>query len=77
MDCGYSLEPPRQSMFWSEMWKKKSDFLFENFQVLVVKCSIYLNTRVFVMIFLFSDENSFWHFMQIVSNVSHLEFWHL
>ena len=29
--------------------KKKSEFLSENFQFLVVKCSIYLNRRVFVM----------------------------
>ena len=53
----YSLEPPRrggsnkylQSMFWAEMWKKISEFLSENFQFLVVKFSIYLNMRVFVM----------------------------
>ena len=31
------------------MKKKKSDFLSENFQFLVVKFSIYLNRRVFVM----------------------------
>ena len=54
--CGYSLEPPRrggsneypQYMFWAEMWKI-SEFLSENFQFLVVKFSIYLNRRVFVM----------------------------
>ena len=56
--CGYSLEPPRrggsneypQSMFWVEIWKI-SDFFFlsENFPFLVVKFSIYLNRRVFVM----------------------------
>ena len=52
----YSLEPPLwggsnkypQSMFWAEIWKI-SEFLSENFQVLVVKFSIYLNRRVFVM----------------------------
>ena len=57
MDCGYSLEPPRrggsneyqQSMFWVEIWKKKSEFLSINFQFLVVKFSIYLNRRVFAM----------------------------
>ena len=52
MDCRYSLggcnEYP-QSMFWAEIWKI-SAFLSENFQILVVKCSIYLNGRVFVMI---------------------------
>ena len=56
IDCGYSLEPPRrggskeypQSMFWAEIWKT-SEFLSENFQFLVVKFSIYLNRRVFVM----------------------------
>ena len=55
IDCGYSLEPPYrgdsneypQSMFWAEVWKI-SEFLFENFQFLV-KVSIYLNRRVFVI----------------------------
>ena len=36
-------------MFWAEIWKI-SEFLFENFQFMVVKFSIYLNRRVFVMI---------------------------
>ena len=58
IDCGYSLVPPcrsrsneyPQSMFWAEIWKK-SEFLSENFQILVVKFSIYLNYRlVFVML---------------------------
>ena len=56
IDCVYSLEPPRrggsneypQSMFWGEIWKI-SELLSENFQFLVVKFSIYLNRRVFVM----------------------------
>ena len=30
--------------------KKKSEFLSENFKFLEVKCSIYLNRRVFVML---------------------------
>ena len=58
-DCGYSLEPPHrggsngypQSVFWAEIWKM-SEFLSESFQFLVVKFSIYLNRRVFVMWFL-------------------------
>ena len=57
IDCGYALEPPHwggsnvypQSMFWAEIWKI-SEFLSENFQFLVMKFSIYLNRRVFVMI---------------------------
>ena len=56
IDCGYSLEPPRrggsneypQSMFCAEI-RKISEFLPENFQFLVVKFSVYLNRRVFVM----------------------------
>ena len=56
IDYGYSLEPPRwggsneypQSMFWVEIWKI-SEFLSENFQVLVVKFLVYLNRHVFVM----------------------------
>ena len=57
IDCGYSLEPPRrggsveypQSIFWAEIEKKISEFLSEIFLVLVVKFSIYLNKRIFVM----------------------------
>ena len=53
IDCGYSLEPPRrggsneypQSMFLSRNMKNII-FLSENFQFLVVKCSIFLNRRV-------------------------------
>ena len=58
IDCGYSLEPPRrggsneypQSMFWAEIWKISEFFIWKNCQFLVVKFSIYLNRRVFVMI---------------------------
>ena len=60
IDCGYLLEPPRrggsneypQSIFWAEMWKNISFFVFflsENFQFLEVKVSIYLNRRVSIM----------------------------
>ena len=57
IDCGYSLKPPRwdgsneypQSMFWAEIWKR-SVFLSESFQFLDVKFFIYLNRRVFVMV---------------------------
>ena len=53
---GYSLKPPRrggsneypQSMFWAEIWKI-SAFFSENFHFLVVKFSVYLNRRVFLM----------------------------
>ena len=59
IDCGYSLEPPHrgcsneypQSMFWAEIWKKYQIFLSENFMFLEVKFSIYLNRRVFVMLY--------------------------
>ena len=56
IDCEYSLEPPRrggsneypQSMFKADM--KISGFFFsENFHLLVVKFSVYLNRHVFVM----------------------------
>ena len=57
MDCGYSLEPPRQggsneypqSMFRAEIWKNITVFVSENFKFLEEKFSIYLNRRVFVM----------------------------
>ena len=56
IDCRYSLESPRrggsneylQSKFWAEIWKI-SEFLSENFHFLVLKFSVYLNRRVFVM----------------------------
>ena len=55
MVCGYSLEPPRrggsndypQCVFWAEIEKISESS--ENFHFLVVKFSIYLNRRVFVM----------------------------
>ena len=61
IDWRYPLEPPHrggsneylQSMFWAEIWKISGGGgggLSENFQFLVVKFSIYLNRRVFVMI---------------------------
>ena len=43
----FSREYP-QSMFWAEIWNI-SEFLSEKFRVLVVKLSLYLNRRVFVM----------------------------
>ena len=56
IDCGYTLELPHrggsneylQSMFWAEI-KKYQNFSSENFHLLVVKFSIYLNRHVFVM----------------------------
>ena len=56
MDCGYSLEPPRrggsneypQSMF-EQKYEKYQNFYLKIFIFLVVKFSIYLNRRVFVM----------------------------
>ena len=58
IDCGYSLKLPRggesneyHSLCFEQKYEKKiSDFLSENFQILVMKFSICLNRRVFVMI---------------------------
>ena len=44
---GGSNEYP-QSMFWAEIWKIL-EYLSENFQFLLMKFSIYLNRRAFVM----------------------------
>ena len=62
IDRGYSLETPRrgrggfneypQSMFLCRNMKIL-EFLSENFQFLEVKLCIYLNRRVFVMIYFF------------------------
>ena len=59
--CGYSLEPPRrggsneypQSMFWAEIWKISDFFYLKISFFLVMKFSVYLNRRVFVMSFFF------------------------
>ena len=48
IDCGYSLEPPRIYIL-SRNLKNIRICLFEKFQFLEVKFSIYLNRRVFVM----------------------------
>ena len=37
-------------MYWAEIWKISDFFLAENFHFLVMKCSIYLIRRVFIMI---------------------------
>ena len=61
-DCGYSLEPSRrdgsnnypQSMFWAEIWNLPEFFIWKFsffFFFFVVKFSIYLNRRVFVIVF--------------------------
>ena len=57
IDCGYSLGPHRRGgsnkyphiSVLSRNRKNIRFFLSENFQFLVVKFSIYLNRRVFVM----------------------------
>ena len=62
IDCGYSLEPPRlaeavltstHNLCFGQIYEKYQNFLSENFPFLVVKFSIYLNRRVFVMTFVF------------------------
>ena len=57
IDCGYSLEPPRRGgsneypiYVLSRNMKNIRIFLSENFPFLVVKFSIHLNRRVFVMV---------------------------
>ena len=55
IDCGYSLEPPRRggsNEYLQSMSRNKKNiriFLSENFHFLMVKASVYLNRRVFVM----------------------------
>ena len=53
IDCGYSLEPPRQVpriYVLSRNMKYMGVFLSENLLFLEVKYSIYFNKLVFVMI---------------------------
>ena len=56
IDCGYSLEPPRRggsneyhNLSFEQKFEKYQNFLSEKFHFLVVKFSVYLNRRVFVM----------------------------
>ena len=53
---GYSLEPPRRggsneyhNLCFEQKYEKCQSFLSENFQFLIVKFSIYLNSHAFVM----------------------------
>ena len=61
MDCGYSLEPPRlggsneyPTIYVLSRNMNYIRILSENFHVLVVKFSIYLNRHVSVMLFVFN-----------------------
>ena len=71
IDCGYSLESPCQggsnkypeSVFQAEI-RKYQNFLSENFHFLVVKFSVYLNRRVFVMIY------RMWHICLLIWSAS-------
>ena len=64
IDCGFSLEPPHrggsneylQSMFWAKIWKIPDFFNMKIFIFWVVKFSMYLNRRVFVMQVLLSGK---------------------
>ena len=47
IDCGYSLEPPR--LCFEQKYEKYQNFSSEKFHFLVVKFSVYLNRRVFVI----------------------------
>ena len=47
IDCGYSLEPPR--LCFEQKYENYQSFSSESNPFLVVKFSIYLNRRVFVM----------------------------
>ena len=58
IDCGYSLEPPRRgeavltsthNLCFEQKYEKYQNFLSDKFQFLVVKFSVYLNIRVFLM----------------------------
>ena len=57
IDNGYSLEPPRRggsksphNLCFEQKYAKHQNFLSENFHFFwVVKISIYLNRRVFIM----------------------------
>ena len=58
IDSGYSLEPPHlieavltgtHNLCFEQKQEKYQNFLSENFHILVVKFSVYLNRHVFVM----------------------------
>ena len=62
IDCGCSLEPPRRGgsneyplYVLSRNLKNIKSFLSEIFQFLEVKISIYLNRRIFVMIYTINE----------------------
>ena len=51
---GEAVLTSTHNLCFEQKYEKKIEFLSENFQFLVVKFSIYLNRRVFVMISLSS-----------------------
>ena len=54
IDCGYSLEAVLTStnnLCFEHEYGKYQDFYLKTFSFLVVKFSIYMNRRVFVMIY--------------------------
>ena len=83
IDCGYSLEPHRiggskkypLSVFWAEIWQLLEFFIWK-FSVLVVKCSMYLNRRVVVMIYLlhFIPGLIICRFFSIIFGITQLRF---
>ena len=66
IDCGYSLEQPRQggsngypqSIFWAEIRAISDCFYLNFFHISVVKYSVYLNRHVFEMIATDGKRNS-------------------
>ena len=48
------------NLCFEQKYEKKSEFFSENFQFLVVKFSMYLNRRVFVMCPILSAEDYDW-----------------
>ena len=72
IDCEYSLEPPRRSgsneyynLCFEQKYNKYQNFYLKTFIFFLVKFSIYLNRRVFVMrtlrfcVFMFFYSDSF------------------
>ena len=86
IDCGYSWEPPLrggsheypQSVFCAEIWKISEFFIRKFSFFLVVKFSVYLNRRAFIMLLiwrftLFENVlNMLWIFRHVYTDATFL-----
>ena len=63
------------NLCFEQKYEKYQNFLSEKFHFLVVKFSVYLNRRVFVMSLYFLQKIRLWQFMHNLHEMSKPIFW--